>query len=158
MRQSDRIRVAHRGKSAVGARFAYLLLATAKLKDVCNGSCGIPRYIETANTSFVEGDLMRCQTFTNGHLKKLLGVFGKWCGSDGVWVDPREFRRVSLPEPGDECVLMGNIRDKNRQNLYPHIGSLQEDGQPVSMSSDGVRHDTRRDVPRLSAYTRLGNL
>lgn len=105
---------------------------------------------ETANT-FVEGDLMRCQTFTNGHLKSYW-VLVNGADSDGVWVDPREFDGVSLPESGDECVLMGNIRDKNRQNLI--LISATEDGQPRIDVLDGV-HDTNFTG---CLRTRLGNL
>ncbi len=40
--------------------------------------------------------------------------------------------------PGDECVLMGNTTDKNRQNLI--LISATEDGQPRIDVLDGV-HD-----------------
>ena len=124
--------------------------ANGKIKDVAMDHAEYRITFETANT-FVEGDLMRCQTFTNGHLKSYW-VLVNGADSDGVWVDPREFDGVSLPEPGDECVLMGNIRDKNRQNLI--LISATEDGQPRIDVLDGV-HDTNFTG---CLRTRLGNL
>lgn len=124
--------------------------ANGKIKDVAMDNAEYRITFETANT-FVEGDLMRCQTFTNGHLKSYW-VLVNGADSDGVWVDPREFDGVSLPESGDECVLMGNIRDKNRQNLI--LISATEDGQPRIDVLDGV-HDTNFTG---CLRTRLGNL
>lgn len=124
--------------------------ANGKIKDVAMDHAEYRITFETANT-FVEGDLMRCQTFTNGHLKSYW-VLVNGADSDGVWVDPREFDGVSLPEPGDECVLMGNIRDKNRQNLI--LISATEDGQPRIDVLDGVNDTNFTGCLR----TRLGNL
>lgn len=124
--------------------------ANGKIKEVSMDHAEYRITFETANT-FVAGDLMRCQTFTNGHLKSYW-VLVNGADSEGVWVDPREFDGASLPEPGDECVLMGNIRDKNRQNLI--LISATEDGQPRIDVLDGVNDTNFTGCLR----TRLGNL
>ena len=54
--------------------------------------------------------------------------------------------------PGDECVLMGNTTDKNRQNLI--LISATEDGQPRIDVLDGVHDKNFTDCLRA----RLGNL
>lgn len=124
--------------------------ANGKIKEVKENYGEYHITFETEN-SFVSGDLMRCQTFTNGHLKNYW-VLVNSADANGVWVDEREFIGQSLPEPGDECVLMGNINNKNRQNLI--LISATEDGQPRIDVLDGV-HDSNFDG---CLRTRLGNL
>lgn len=124
--------------------------ANGKIKEVSNDGSDYFIQFETDH-SFVVGDLMRCQTFTNGHLKnywvEVNGVSGK-----KVRVDIRDFEGQSIPEPGDECVLMGNTTNKNRQNLI--LISATEDGQPRIDVLDGV-HDTNLTG---CLRTRVGNL
>ena len=124
--------------------------ANGKIKEVYNDGSDYHITFETPN-SFAVGDLMRCQTFTNGHLKsywvEINGV-----RSTGVRVDLRSFEGQSAPEPGDECVLMGNTTDKNRQNLI--LISATEDGQPRIDVLDGVHDKNFTDCLRV----RLGNL
>jgi hypothetical protein len=80
---------------------------------------------EQENT-FVAHDLMRCQTFSGGNLKSYwVEVAGVEGGS--ILVGEDEFG-ASLPEAGDECVLMGNTENPLRQNLI--LISATEDGQP----------------------------
>ena len=80
---------------------------------------------EQENT-FVAHDLMRCQTFNGGNLKSYwVEVAGVEGGS--ILVGEDEFG-ASLPESGDECVLMGNTENPLRQNLI--LISATEDGQP----------------------------
>ena len=67
-------------------------------------------------------------------------------------MDRQDFAGQSLPEIGDECVLMGNTTDKNRQNLI--LISATEDGQPRIDVLDGVCQRDFTDCLRA----RLGNL
>lgn len=104
---------------------------------------------EQANT-FAAHDLLRCQTFTGGRLKgywvEVAGVEG-----DSILVGEEEFG-ASLPEAGDECVLMGNTETAQRQNLI--LISATEDGQPRVDVMDGVKAKTFTGCLRA----RLGNL
>lgn len=128
--------------------------ANGKIKEILRGEQGEYRIkFEQANT-FVAGDLMRCKTFTAGH-DKHYWVLIDYVDREGyVWVDEREFlfNDYSLPEVGDECVLMGNFNDKNRQNLI--LISATEDGQPRIDIFDGVNNTNFTGCLR----TRLGNL
>lgn len=124
--------------------------ANGKIKNVTEDYGNYVIEFEQPNT-FVAGDLMRCQTFTGGQLKSYW-VFVGSSDATGVWVDGREFIGQSLPEVGDECVLMGNVKDKNRQNLI--LISATEDGQPRIDILDGVNDKNFTGCLR----TRLGNL
>lgn len=128
--------------------------ANGKIKEILRGEQGEYRIkFEQANT-FVAGDLMRCKTFTAGH-DKHYWVLIDYVDREGyVWVDEREFlfNDYSLPEIGDECVLMGNINNKNRQNLI--LISATEDGQPRIDILDGVNNTNLAGCLR----TRLGKL
>lgn len=104
---------------------------------------------EQENT-FVAHDLMRCQTFTGANLKsywvEVAGVSG-----DGILVAKEEFEQTE-PVEGDECVLMGNTTNGNRQNLI--LISATEDGQPRIDVMDGVNGKSFTNALRA----RLGNL
>lgn len=123
--------------------------ANGKIKKIqkVNGQYIIT--FEQENT-FVTHDLMRCQTFTGGSLKsywvKITGVNG------GNVIIPESEFAGAIPMPGDECVLMGNTTDKNRQNLI--LISATEDGQPRIDVLDGVHDKNFTDCLRA----RLGNL
>ena len=123
--------------------------ANGKIKKIqkVNGQYIIT--FEQENT-FVTHDLMRCQTFTGSSLKsywvEIAGVNG-----DNVIIPESEFAGA-IPMPGDECVLMGNTTDKNRQNLI--LISATEDGQPRIDVLDGVHDKNFTDCLRA----RLGNL
>ena len=104
---------------------------------------------EQANT-FRAHDLMRCATSSGGNLKgdwvEVAGVEG-----DSILVSEDEFSG-SLPEAGDECVLMGNTENPLRQNLI--LISATEDGQPRVDVMDGVKAKNFTGCLRA----RLGNL
>lgn len=123
--------------------------ANGKIKEIqkVNGQYIIA--FEQENT-FVTHDLMRCQTFTGGSLKsywvEITGVNG------GNVIIPESEFAGAIPMPGDECVLMGNTTDKNRQNLI--LISATEDGQPRIDVLDGVHDKNFTDCLRA----RLGNL
>lgn len=123
--------------------------ANGKIKEIqkVNGQYIIT--FEQENT-FVTHDLMRCQTFTGGSLKsywvEITGVKG------GNVIIPESEFAGAIPMPGDECVLMGNTTDKNRQNLI--LISATEDGQPRIDVLDGVHDKNFTDCLRA----RLGNL
>lgn len=104
---------------------------------------------EQENT-FAAHDLMRCQTFTGGSLK---GYWVEVAGVEGgsILVGEDEFG-ASLPEAGDECVLMGNTENPLRQNLI--LISATEDGQPRIDVLDGVKAKNFDGALRA----RLGNL
>ena len=95
-------------------------IKTAVLED------GYWRITFEQDNSFQAHDLMRCATFSGGNLKgywvEVAGVEG-----DSILVSEDEFSG-SLPEAGDECVLMGNTENPLRQNLI--LISATEDGQP----------------------------
>lgn len=101
---------------------------------------------------FVQGDLIRCQTFNGGVLKSYWIEVNDSDSVEGVEVLKSEFAGQSLPEPGDECVLMGNTTNKKRQNLI--LISATEDGQPRIDVLDGVHDKNFSDCLRV----RLGNL
>lgn len=101
---------------------------------------------------FVQGDLIRCQTFNGGVLKSYWIEVNDSDSVEGVEVLKSEFAGQSLPEPGDECVLMGNTTNKKRQNLI--LISATEDGQPRIDVLDGVHDKNFSDCLR----SRLGNL
>ena len=102
------------------------------------------------DNTFAAHDLMRCQTFSSGNLKgywvEVAGVEG-----DSILVPEGEFG-ASLPEAGDECVLMGNTENPLRQNLI--LISATEDGQPRVDVMDGVKAKNFSGCLRA----RLGNL
>lgn len=124
--------------------------ANGKIKEVEPGQ---DYYItfETENT-FRKGDLMRCQTFSGGRLKSYwVRIYD--ADAKGVWVDGQEFHHAGTePEPGDECVLMGNETNPLRQNLI--LISATEDGQPRIDVLDGVKGASFDGCLRA----RLGNL
>lgn len=123
--------------------------ANGKIKEVqtVNGHYIIT--FEQENT-FVTHDLMRCQTFTGGDIRNYWVEIANVSGGKAM-IPATEFSG-SHPMPGDECVLMGNTVDKNRQNLI--LISATEDGQPRIDVLDGV-HD--KDFSGC-LRARLGNL
>lgn len=123
--------------------------ANGKIKSVEEVGSHWHIYFEQEN-SFVEGDLMRCQTFTGGNLKSYW-VEVRAASASYVCVYKEDFDG-SVPAPGDECVLMGNTKDPKRQNLI--LISATEDGQPRIDVMDGVSGKSFADCLRA----RLGNL
>lgn len=119
-------------------------IKTAKLED---GFYKIT--FEQANT-FQAHDLMRCATFSGGSLKSYWVEVAAVEG-DSILVGENEFA-ASFPEPGDECVLMGNTENPLRQNLI--LLSATEDGQPRMDVMDGVKAKNFSGCLRA----RLGNL
>lgn len=99
---------------------------------------------------FVQHDLVRCQTFTGKDMRSY------WVEVDdvtetGIVVAKEEFEGVE-PKEGDECVLMGNTANTDRQNIV--LISATEDGQPRVDVMDGVSGKTFANCLRA----RLGNL
>lgn len=87
------------------------------------------------DNQFHPHDLIRCQVFaggtTKGYWVEVANVVG-----DAVLVPKEEFE-MAVPEVGDECVLMGNTDDVERQNLI--LISATEDGQPRIDVMNGVK-------------------
>ena len=104
---------------------------------------------EQENT-FKAGDLMRCATYSGvnskGYWVEIASVEG-----DGVLVSEDEFEGV-VPAEGDECVLFGSAKEKNRQNLISIAAT--EDGQPRIDVLDGISSKSLAGCTRA----RLGNL
>lgn len=99
---------------------------------------------------FVQHDLVRCQTFTGKDMRSYW-VEVTDVTETGIVVVKEEFEGVE-PKEGDECVLMGNTANSDRQNMV--LISATEDGQPRVDVMDGVSAKTFDNALRA----RLGNL
>lgn len=99
---------------------------------------------------FVQYDLVRCQTFTGKDMRSYW-VEVTDVTETGIVVAKEEFEGVE-PKEGDECVLMGNTANSDRQNMV--LISATEDGQPRVDVMDGVSGKTFDNALRA----RLGNL
>ena len=99
---------------------------------------------------FVQHDLVRCQTFTGKDMRSYWVEVAD-VTETGIVVAKEEFEGVE-PKEGDECVLMGNTANTDRQNLV--LISATEDGQPRVDVMDGVRGKTFDNCLRA----RLGSL
>lgn len=99
---------------------------------------------------FVQHDLVRCQTFTGKDMRSYW-VEVTDVTETGIVVAKEEFEGVE-PKEGDECVLMGNTANSDRQNMV--LISATEDGQPRVDVMDGVSGKTFDNALRA----RLGNL
>lgn len=99
---------------------------------------------------FVQHDLVRCQTFTGKDMRSYWVEVAD-VTEDGIVVAKEEFEGVE-PKEGDECVLMGNTANTDRQNIV--LISATEDGQPRVDVMDGVKGKTFDNCLRA----RLGNL
>lgn len=99
---------------------------------------------------FVAHDLVRCQTFTGKDMRSYW-VEVTDVTEAGIVVAKEEFEGVE-PKEGDECVLMGNTANTDRQNMV--LISATEDGQPRVDVMDGVSGKTFDNALRA----RLGNL
>lgn len=99
---------------------------------------------------FVQHDLVRCQTFTGKDMRSYW-VEVTDVTEAGIVVAKEEFEGVE-PKEGDECVLMGNAANTDRQNML--LISATEDGQPRVDVMDGVSGKTFDNALRA----RLGNL
>ena len=99
---------------------------------------------------FVQHDLVRCQTFTGKDMRSYWVEVAD-VTTDGIVVAKEEFEGVE-PKEGDECVLMGNTANTDRQNMV--LISATEDGQPRVDVMDGVSGKTFDKALRA----RLGNL
>lgn len=99
---------------------------------------------------FVQHDLVRCQTFTGKDMRSYWVEVAD-VTEDGIVVAKEEFEGVE-PKEGDECVLMGNTANTDRQNIV--LISATDDGQPRVDVMDGVSGKTFNNALRA----RLGNL
>ena len=99
---------------------------------------------------FVQHDLVRCQTFTGKEMRSYWVEVAD-VTEDGIVVAKEEFEGVE-PKEDDECMLMGNTANTDRQNIV--LISATEDGQPRVDVMDGVKGKTFDNCLRA----RLGNL
>lgn len=107
--------------------------ANGKIKKVRKTGGYYVVTFEQENT-FKPHDLMRCQTFTDSGAKEYWVEIATIDGYS-VTIAEDEFAGAE-PMPGDECVLMGNTKNPDRQNLI--LISATEDGQPRIDVLDGV--------------------
>jgi len=123
--------------------------ANGKIKTVQQISGSYIITFETENT-FVQGDLMRCSTFTGNALKS---YWVEVASADGnsITVPVSEFSG-QVPAVGDECVLMGNTLNALRQNLISIAAT--EDVHPRVDVLNGVHEKNFNGCLRV----RLGNL
>ena len=110
------------------------------------------RYLITfeQENMFVQHDLVRCQTFTGKDMRSYWVEVADVTEA-GIVVAKEEFEGVE-PKEGDECVLMGNTVNTDRQNMV--LISATEDGQPRVDVMDGVSGKTFDNALRA----RFGNL
>lgn len=110
------------------------------------------RYLITfeQENMFVQHDLVRCQTFTGKDMRSYWVEVADVTEA-GIVVAKEEFEGVE-PKEGDECVLMGNTANTDRQNMV--LISATEDGQPRVDVLDGVSGKTFDNALRA----RFGNL
>lgn len=134
---------------SIGGQF-IVSAANGKIKEVTS-SAGYYTITFEQSHSFVAGDLMRCATYT-GTSKTSYWVEIASVSGDSVTVATTEFDDGVAPKAGDECVLMGNISNKLRQNLISI--SATEDGQPRVEVLDGVHSKSFSGCLRC----RFGNL
>lgn len=99
---------------------------------------------------FVQHDLVRCQTFTGKDMRSYWVEVAD-VTETGIVVAKEEFEGVE-PKEGDECVLMGNTANTDRQNMV--LISATEDGQPRVDVMDGVSGKSFEGALRA----RFGNL
>lgn len=123
--------------------------ANGKIKAVSEQDGSYYIEFEQDNT-FEAHDLIRCQTFSGGQMKHYWVEVAE-ADTKGVKVPKAEFAGT-LPEVSDEVVLMGNTRNRKRQNII--LISATEDGQPRVDVMDGVKAKNFKDCLRA----RLGNL
>lgn len=110
------------------------------------------RYLITfeQENMFVQHDLVRCQTFTGKDMRSYWVEVADVTEA-GIVVAKEEFEGVE-PKEGDECVLMGNTANTDRQNMV--LISATEDGQPRVDVMDGVSGKAFEGALRA----RFGNL
>lgn len=113
---------------AVGGQL-YVSAANGKVKSATLDDDGANWQItfEDVEHGFTAGDLMRCQTWTGSNVKYYWVEISAVDGST-VTVAASEFGDDNIPEEGDECVLMGNTSNADRQGVL--LMSATEDGQP----------------------------
>lgn len=133
---------------SIGGQF-IVSAANGKIKEIVRDGDVYEITFEQDNT-FVEHDLMRCATLSGVKQRSYWVEISK-SDTKGITVPVSEFGEA-IPEPGDECVLMGNTTNVLRQNLISIAAT--EDGQPRVDVLDGVKTKNFVDCLRV----RLGNL
>ncbi|WP_294549506.1 hypothetical protein [uncultured Bacteroides sp.] len=103
------------------------------------------------DNTFQAHDLVRCATWKDSKEQHAYWVEVAAVENNSILIAEGEFES-SLPEAGDECVLMGNTENTLRQNLI--LISATEDGQPRVDVMDGVKSKSFAD----SLRARLGSL
>lgn len=123
--------------------------ANGKIKAVAEQGDSYLITFEQENM-FVQHDLVRCQTFSGRDMRSYWVEVAD-VRNGGIVVAKEEFEGV-VPKLGDDCVLMGNTTNADRQNMV--LISATEDGQPRVDVMDGVSGKTFEGALRA----RFGNL
>lgn len=123
--------------------------ANGKIKNVTSTVSYYVIEFEDEN-SFVEHDQLMCRTFSGG-VQKNYWVEVASVEDNKIFVAKSEFVDCA-PAADDECVLMGNTADTDRQNMI--VISASEDGIPRIDVLDGVNSKSLDGCLR----TRLGCL
>lgn len=123
--------------------------ANGKIKAV-EEQDGYYRITFEQENHFLPHDLVRCQVFANGSIKSYWVEVADV--ENGAILVPTDEFEGTVPEVGDECVLMGNTVNKARQNLI--LVSATEDGQPRIDVMNGVKSKSFAGCLRA----RFGNL
>lgn len=123
--------------------------ANGKIKAV-EEQDGYYRITFEQENHFMPHDLVRCQVFANGSIKSYWVEVADV--ENGAILVPTDEFEGTVPEVGDECVLMGNTVNKARQNLI--LVSATEDGQPRIDVMNGVKSKSFAGCLRA----RFGNL
>jgi hypothetical protein len=128
--------------------------ANGKIREVTKD--GVNYYITFENAGgFAVNDLIRCAKFDTSHQEyQAYWVEIKGVDASGTVTIPiYTFDKYDTePTVGDEVVLMGNTKDKTRQNLV--LISATDDGQPRVDVLNGVKSTSLSGCLRA----RLGNL
>lgn len=117
--------------SKIRAVFGQLVISAGqgRIKHVSKDETGDFYFITFEEvTGFKTDDLIRCQTW-NGSTIKSYWVRVQFVSSNPeIFVVPVSEFGDAAPEPGDECVLMGNTSNPKRQNMLSMAAT--DDGQP----------------------------
>lgn len=140
--------------SKIRAVFGQIVVSAGqgRIKCVSKDETGDLYFITFEEAAgFKTDDLIRCQTWNGSTIKSYWVKVLREESMTTIVVPVSEFG-YAVPEPGDECVLMGNTSDPQRQNMLSM--SATDDGQPRFDVLDGINKKSFEG----SLRARLGSL